>query len=116
MLDFRQILVLSLDEVLGNVLSEKIRVAFYDQMASRYHITKDEIPSHLNDFVYALEDIFGRNSKIIERNTAKVLYCKLGLRFTVKLDYGLLEYVEEAMRYPSAYRAAAAIAMEMPEG
>jgi hypothetical protein len=67
----------SLDEVLVDLLGQRVRDAFYDHIESHYYMTRTEIPGRLNDFLLVLERTFGKSGKIIERTIARRLCAKL---------------------------------------
>ena len=87
----------SIDESLAAVLGLIVRDAVYLRFLTKYSLTRDEAPKHLDIFQTMLEDSFGpRAAKVLSRAIAKRLYSELHLAFTSNPAFGLPEYVEEA--------------------
>jgi hypothetical protein len=96
-------LVESVDDTLRELLSEQVRKAFYDHMETAHSLPRTLIPERLGDFQSVLSKTLGDTGReVLEKAIAKRLYLKLGLRFTEKHSYTLLQYVrdaEEKLRY-----------------
>ena len=92
---FNEILLEAVDYGLM-VLGEKVRQAIYESLENRYELKRREIPERLDVFHQGLERMFGPSLKIVERLIAKNLYQKLGLNFTPRPDWTLIEYVNIA--------------------
>ena len=74
-----------------------IRDAVYLRLLTKYSITREETPRHLDTFQTMLEDCFGPGAaKVLSRAIAKRLYSELHLTFTANPAFGLPEYVKEA--------------------
>jgi hypothetical protein len=76
--DINRLLLETLDEVLVDLLGNKVRDAFYDYMERTYYIGRTNVPERLGDFILILERTFGKGGKTIERSIAKRLCTKLG--------------------------------------
>ncbi len=100
--EFNRFFIESLDESLGSVLGEVVRLALYDVLEKHHSIARNQIAERLNDFTLALERSLGATpSKTMGRVIAKRLYSKLGLIFVEKANWRLPDYVEEARRKTS---------------
>lgn len=86
----------SVDESLSGLLGENVRQALYDYWRNGFSIPKDQIALKVNDLDLALEKTFGSAGPTVAKCIVKRLYSKLGLEFTEKSNYGLVEYVAEA--------------------
>lgn len=74
-----------------------VRDAVYLRLLTKYSVTREETPKHLDTFQAMLEDSFGsRASQVLGRVIAKRLYSELNLTFKEDTLIGLHEYVEEA--------------------
>ena len=97
--EFNRLFIESLDESLGSVLSEVVRLAVYDALEKHHSIARNQIPERLDDFALALERCFGvAPSKTMGKVIVKRLYSKLGLVFVDETDWRLPDYVREAKR------------------
>lgn len=76
--DFHRLLLEALDDTLDDLLSKRVRVAFYDHLERNYYFGKEDIPKRLGDFLLILERTFGTSGQVIERAIAKRLAAKLG--------------------------------------
>lgn len=92
---FRDILVEAVDYGLM-VLGEIVKQAIYGQIENHHGLKRAEIPERLEAFHTALESVLGVNAKTVERLIAKNLYERLGLDFTPRPEWTLIEYVDHA--------------------
>ena len=92
---FREALLEAVDYGL-TVLGEIVRQAIYKRIEKDHGLKRAEIPERLEDFHKALESVLGANAKIVERLIAKNLYERLGLNFTSRPEWTLIEYVDHA--------------------
>ena len=95
--EFRKALLEAVDEGLL-ALGESVRHAIYWHLEKRGSIRRDEVPDRPEDFVSALEGLFGAGAKILERAMVKHLYSKLGLTFKRVEGWGFLDYIEDAKK------------------
>lgn len=87
----------SIDESLAAVLGTIVRDAVYLRFLTKYSLTREQTPKHLDTFQTTMEDCFGPvAAKVLSRAIAKRLYSELHLTFIANPAYGLIEYVEEA--------------------
>jgi hypothetical protein len=92
---FRQILLEAVDYGLM-VLGEIVRQTIYGQIENRHGLKRAEIPERLEAFHTALGSVLGVSAKTVERLIAKKLYQRLGLNFTPRPEWTLIEYVDHA--------------------
>jgi hypothetical protein len=93
--EFRGCLLEAVDYGL-NILGEVVRQAIYERIQKDHGLARAEIPEQLETFHKALESIFGRSARTLERLIAKNLYQKFDLNFTPYPDWTLVEYVNHA--------------------
>jgi len=86
----------SIDETISILLSPEVDDALYLHLWRVHSISRDEAPYKLEILCSALEQVFGRGSKIISKAIAKRFYTKLGLTFFDDPTLTLIDYVEEA--------------------
>jgi len=86
-----------IDETLAGVMGSLVRDALYLRLLTKYSLTREEIPQHLEIFDQILTDNFGpRAGGVLSRAIAKRLYSELQLPFVEYTELGLREYVTEA--------------------
>ena len=90
-------LALAVDEALL-VPVEIVRTVMYDRVERSYKLRREEMPDRLETFHQALQELLGASTKIIERLIAKNLYSRLGLNFTPRPEWTLVDYVNHAKR------------------
>ena len=73
-------------------LGETGREALYQCIHSNYQLRREEIPDHLETFHQALENL-DAGAKVIEKLIAKSLCTRLGLNFTERASWTLIDYV-----------------------
>ena len=78
--DFKKILLSAVDESLSS-LGDSSKQAIFYHLESSFNLKKENIPSNLTEFKYALEGIFGTGATYLEKLIAKRLCEKLGLNF-----------------------------------
>ena len=93
--EFREALLESVDYGL-NVLGEIVRQTIYERIEKDHELKRTEIPERLEAFHKALESVLGVSAKTVERLIAKNLYQRLGLNFTPRPEWTLIEYVDHA--------------------
>jgi len=74
---FREILLEVIDEALAS-LGENVKTSVYFHLEKTYKIRKQDIPSKIDDFSCALEQIFGLGARFLEIMFMKGLYLKIG--------------------------------------
>jgi hypothetical protein len=95
--DLGGLLLESLDEAFADLMGTAVRESFYGYFEKRYGISRAAIPERLEEFVSILAESLGVvGAGRIGRAVAKRLYTKLGVKFTVREDYTLLDYFREA--------------------
>lgn len=73
-------------------LGETVREALYQFIHIKYQLRREEIPDHLETFHQALQNL-DAGVKIMEKLIAKNLCTRLGLNFTERADWTLIDYV-----------------------
>jgi len=76
------------------VPGEIVRTAIYDRIERSYQLRREEIPEKLPTFHKALEDLLGASAKVMEKVIAKNLYNQVGIEFTPKKDWTIMDYVK----------------------
>lgn len=66
----------AIDESLAS-FGESVRKNFYLQLQNDYHIEKQDIPSKIDEFTLAIEEIFGAGAKLIEMKIMETLHMKM---------------------------------------
>jgi hypothetical protein len=95
--NFDELLLQSIDEVFSGVLGPRFNGALFHHLGSKFFISRESIPSRLQEFVLALSETFGvLGAGVFTRAVAQRLYTKLGLEFTEESCYTLLDYVDKA--------------------
>jgi len=79
-MSLEKILVESIDEGFSS-LGETCKQAIYFHLEKKYKLTKQEIPSRINDFSEAIENIFGVGAKILQIRIMKNLFKNMGYHF-----------------------------------
>jgi hypothetical protein len=103
--EFNRFFIEALDESLGSVLGETVRLTVYDALEKHCSIARNQIPERPDDFALALERCFGvAPSKTIGKVIAKRLYFKLELVFVDEAGWRLPDYVREAKRKMNGVR------------
>jgi len=94
---FEKLLLESIDKALDS-LGESARQSIYFHLQSKFKITKQDIPQHLEDFENGLEKIFGLGAQFLEILIMKDLYTKIGHPLEWKEGHPLefVEYVKTA--------------------
>ena len=91
----KEALLHAIDDGLA-VPGEIVRTAIYDRVERSYQLRREETPEKLEAFHRALEDLLGESAKVMEKLIAKKLYSHLGLGFTHRDGWTLVEYVNHA--------------------
>lgn len=94
---FSTVLLESIDEVLVNVLSERVKQTIYGCLVKQ-GVRKQQIPENLPAFDAFLENNFGKGGGVLGRKIAKRLYTQLGLQFVEVPQCTLTDYADMAFR------------------
>ncbi len=95
---FEDLLLEAIDEGLSS-LGESGKQAIYAFLKGRFQIDKQDIPYRLEEFVNAIEKIFGLGAKFLEILIIKRIHEKIGQVFKYNKepqDLLFMEYVEVA--------------------
>ena len=76
-MNFEKVLLEAIDESFS-CLGESGKQTIYFHLKTEYKISKEDIPSRIEDFTEALEDIFGLGAKLLEIKIMKNLFTKMG--------------------------------------
>lgn len=90
-------LALAVDEALL-VPGEIVSAAIYERVERSYQLRREEIPTKLETFHRALQELLGKSAKVIERLIVKNLYRRLDLNFNEHDGWTLVDYVNLAKR------------------
>jgi hypothetical protein len=108
--DFGSILTEAIDEALS-VCGEEAKSAFYRYLEKALNIPKPEIPTRIDEFSQALEDLFGVRAYILEILVMKNLHSKLEIFWEWRVfspkdlqNLNLKDYVSSAKKYYDASR------------
>jgi len=99
--EFRQNLLEAVDYGLM-VLGERVRQAIYDRIEKSHGLKREEIHEKLDVFHEALASALGVGARPVERLIARNLYQRLGLNFTSRDNWTIVDYVEHAKRTAGA--------------
>jgi hypothetical protein len=82
-------------------LGDSARQAVYFHLEKKFNITRDEIPSRIEDFDCGLERIFGVGTRFLEVLIMKKLYEEMGSRGKVmrvdqRKEFKFIDYVRAA--------------------
>ena len=77
---FEELLLEAIDEG-PSVLGESAKQAIYCHLEKTYKMNRQDIPYRIEEFIDAIEKIFGAGAKIIEILIMKCLYKKVGYNF-----------------------------------
>lgn len=96
---FDKLLLEAVDEALAS-LGDSAKQAIYFHLESKFKVSKDKIPSHVDVFADGLEKIFGVGAKFIEIIIMKKLYERIGkpLEMDSSKELEFVDYVEAAKR------------------
>jgi len=97
--DFDKLLLEAVDEGLSS-LGESAKQAVYFHLEKGFDIEKEEIPSKIENFVNAFENIFGLGANFLEIQIMRRLYEKVGgsVQLSDSKDFTFTEYVTAARR------------------
>ena len=75
---------------------ESVKQGVYFYLENKYNIGKQDIPSKIDEFVAAIEEVFGIGAKLIEMKIMQTLYAKVnGFLYVPKRDELIFkDYVE----------------------
>ncbi|UCE29839.1 MAG: hypothetical protein JSV85_03760 [Candidatus Bathyarchaeota archaeon] len=96
--EFNKLVLEAVDEGLSS-LGDSPKQMIYLVLEKTFKVKRSEIPEKVEEFAYALEQIFGQGAKIVEIQIMRRLHDKVGPSFTYSPEKGDLlftEYVEAA--------------------
>jgi hypothetical protein len=97
-MNFEKVLLEAIDESLS-CLGKSGKQTIYFHLKTEYKLSKQDIPSRIEDFTEALEDIFGLGAKLLEINIMKSMFTKMGYlqpRFHAEQSLEFTKYIESA--------------------
>ena len=98
-MDFEELLMEAIDEGLS-LLGESSKQVVYCYLEKTFKMNRLDIPYRIEEFIDAIERIFGNGSKILEIQIMKCLYKKVGYNFKNyprPKDLTFTEYVTAAI-------------------
>ena len=92
------ILFRCIDETLGGMIGLVLKDSIYLRMLTKFLVTRNELPAHIDQLVATMEEGFGeRSTAIISRAIAKRLFAELRLQIPLESDLQLQDYVNVAL-------------------
>jgi len=97
--DFERLLLQAVDQALAS-LGESSKQAIYFHLDKSFNIEKQEIPSKIEPFKEALEEVFGDGASFLEVMIMKRLYETIGgnLQWKESQEFTFTEYMAAAKR------------------
>jgi hypothetical protein len=99
--DFKELLLEAVDTALSS-LGNSSKQAIYFYLEKNFTVKKQDIPNKIEEFITAIEEMFGHGAKILEIEIMKHLYVKVGSDFEYfpeKNDLLFVEYIDAARMY-----------------
>jgi hypothetical protein len=92
--EFKAVIIESVDESLAS-FSNLDKQAIYLHLEKTFNIKKEEIPSKMDKFADAVEQMFGIGAKLVEMRIIKALHKRIPafVFFPMKREIGFKEYV-----------------------
>jgi hypothetical protein len=97
-ISFEELLLEAIDEGLYS-LGKSAKQVIYFHLEKTFKVKRQDIPSQIEKFTYAIEQIFGTGAKILEINIMKCLFKKVGCtleNYQKKTNLEFIDYVETA--------------------
>ena len=97
---FQKMLLEAVDSTLAS-LGNSARQSVYYHLEKKYDISRDKIPSRIEDFDHGLEQIFGVGTRFLEVMMMKKLYEEMDskgkiLRLDQRKEFNFVDYVRAA--------------------
>jgi hypothetical protein len=91
---FDELLIESIDEELS-VIGKSIKKIVYAYLEKKLQMTRFDIPNRIEEFINAIESIFGNGAKILELKIMKCLFKKVDyeLNYLDKKNITFIEYI-----------------------
>jgi hypothetical protein len=102
---FDKLLLVSVDQALGDLLGNIIRNQIYDHLATKYNYGREDIPRRIEDFYAFLQNTFASASKTVGRTIIRRLFSNLGYEYVNVPGFEFFDYLE-AVRARAARDAA----------
>jgi len=94
--DFEKLFMKAVDESL-TVLPESGREMLFFHLERSFSIKKRDIPKKPENFIDALEQIFGAGAQVLEKLIVQNMYSKLGLEYQERKDYTFTDYLKRVI-------------------
>jgi hypothetical protein len=94
--DFKEILLEAIDEGLS-ILGDSAKNAVYNYLEKTFKMSPQDIPCRIEEYIIAIENIFGTGAKIIQIQTMRKLYHKVGKpieQYPEQQGLRFIEYIE----------------------
>jgi hypothetical protein len=97
--DFETFLLEAIDDGLSS-LGESSKQTIYYHLEKSFNVRREDIPTRVNAFAQAIENIFGVGADFVEVLIMKKLYEKIGciLIWNESERFGFIEYLAKAKR------------------
>jgi hypothetical protein len=97
--DFESFLLEAVDDGLSS-LGESSKQTIYYHLEKSFNVRREDIPTRVNAFTQAIENIFGVGANFVEVLIMKKLYEKIGgiLVWNESERFGFIEYLAKARR------------------
>jgi len=97
--DFESFLLEAVDDGLSS-LGESSKQTIYYHLEKSFNLRREDIPTRINAFTQAIENIFGVGANFVEVLIMKKLYDKIGgvLIWNESERFGFMEYLTKAQR------------------
>jgi hypothetical protein len=92
---FNRTLVESVEETIAEVLGRRVAEAFSYHFHASIGLSKEDVPSHLQELSSELMGSFGVGGAVLGRAIVRKLSAKLGLSSVQKPDGSFVERIEE---------------------
>jgi hypothetical protein len=97
---FQKLLLEAVDSTLSS-LGDSAKQSVYFHLEKKFDLTRDEIPSRIEDFDHGLERIFGAGTRFLEVLIMKKLYEEMGSKGRILTldqgeDFKFVDYVKAA--------------------
>jgi hypothetical protein len=94
---FKEIVDAAVSETIVELLGENASKSFFEYLADKAGIPRENVPQQLKMVFSTLQCLFGIAGRTIGRAIIRNLYKNLGLKFAENSNYHLSDYVEEAL-------------------
>lgn len=94
---FKEVVDAAVSETIVELLGENASKSFFEYLANKAGIPRDNVPQQLEMVFSTLQRLFGVAGRTIGKTIIRNLYKNLGLRFAENPSIHLSDHVEEAL-------------------